>query len=263
MWRPRQNFSTGLILLVFLPLKLAYGNTLELSPALYKFNFQEFDQNNSLLNKEEGILAGFRVSYSDITERDTFKFNASFFGGSIDNEGETLIGIPNRTETDEQLIKLGISYTQNRVIHYPGLFFAGLHYWFWDRDILTSNGVQGLNEQFTWYETELGLKYISDSNYWLEISALYIFKPEMKLLLPSSDMVFSLQTRPGYRFRTGKSWVNIDNMTTTISFFAEYWEFGRSDPQFTTDFYGSSTLLTQPESESFNSGLEFSFIFKF
>jgi hypothetical protein len=123
--------------------------------------------------------------------------------------------------------------------------------------------VQGLNEQFTWYETELGLKYISDSNYWLEISALYIFKPEMKLLLPSSDMVFSLQTRPGYRLRAGKNWANTDNSFTTISFFTEYWEFGRSDPTFTPNFYGSSTFLTQPESEFFNSGLEFSFTFNF
>jgi hypothetical protein len=226
MWRRRLIISTGLMLLIFLPFKFVYGNTLELSPALYFFNFQEFDQNNSLLDKEDGELPGIRISYSDIAERDTLKFNASFYGRSIDNQGETLVGIPNRTESDTQLIKLGMSYIQNQEYLYPGLYFVGLHYWFWDRDILTRNGVQGLNEQFTWYEAELGLKYISDSNYWLEISALYIFKPEMKLLLPSSDMVFSLQTRPGYRLRAGKNWANTDNSFTTISFFTEYWEFG-------------------------------------
>jgi hypothetical protein len=50
-------------------------------------------------------------------------------------------------------------------------------------------------------------------------------------------------------------------MTTAISVFTEYWEFGRSNTVFTTDFFGSSGFLTEPDSQSFHTGIEFSFIF--
>jgi hypothetical protein len=253
----------ALVLFIFSPVKLAFANTLEITPTLYLFNYQEFDQNNQLTNKEEGEIPGIRFSYADITERDSLKFNVSLFAGRVDNTGMTLTGIPNVTETDQQLAKIGISYHQHKPTISPGLLFVGLHYWYWDRDILTRNGVQGLHELYTWYETEVGLKFISDSSYWLELSAMYNFKPEMKLYLPSSDVNFTLQSRPGYRIRTGKTWDNGQSMTTTLSVFAEYWEFGRSDTVSTTDFYGSSVLLTVPESESFHSGLEFSFVFNF
>ena len=259
----RQYVSLALILIIFLPVKLAIANTLEVTPTLYFFNYREFDLNNVLLNKEDGALPGARLTYSDVTDRDSLKFNVSFFGGRADNTGETLIGTPNVTETEEQIIKLGISYSQHDLQLYPGLFFAGLHYWYWDRDILTRNGVQGLHEIYTWYETELGLKFVSETNYWLEVSAMYNFKPEMTLILPSGDVGFSLQSRPGYRMRAGKTWAGKKSMTTTISLFAEYWEFGRSDIVSVADFYGSPALLNEPDSETLNSGLEFSFIYNF
>jgi len=262
-----QFASLALMLFVFLPIKLAHANTFEITPTVFFFNYQEFDQNNVLLDKEEGVLAGVRLSYGDIAEKDSLKFNASFYGGTVDYMGQTQLGVPHETETNEQLIKLGISYIQHEETYYPGLFFVGLHYWYWDRDILTRNGVQGLHELYTWYETEIGLKFksqeIQQSNYWLELSVMYNFKPEMKLFLPSSEVDFVLGSRPGYRIRAGKTWANKQSMTTTIGLFAEYWEFDRSNTIFTTDFFGSSGFLTEPDSQTFHSGVEFSFIFNF
>ena len=259
----RQLFFTAVLLLIPLALNSVIASSLEVTPTLYFFNYQEFDQNDVLLDKEQGVLPGIKLSYADATERDTLKFNASLYGGRVDYDGQTQSGIPHQTETDEQLIKLGISYFQHRVIHYPGLFFAGLHYWYWDRDILTRNGVQGLHELYSWYETELGLKFISESSYWLELSAMYNFKPKMELFLPSGDVAFKLKSKPGYRIRAGKTWANNASMTTTISLFTEYWEFGHSEPVFIADFYGSPATLFEPDSETLNSGLEFSFIYKF
>ena len=259
----RQLFFKAVLLLIPLVLNTVLANTLEVTPTLYYFSYQEFDQNDVLLDKEAGVLPGIKLSYADATERDTLKFNASLYGGRVDYDGQTQSGIPHQTETDEQLIKLGISYFQHRVIHYPGLFFAGLHYWYWDRDILTRNGVQGLHELYSWYETELGLKFISESSYWLELSAMYNFKPEMELFLPSGDVAFKLKSKPGYRIRAGKTWANNASMTTTISLFAEYWEFGRSELVSVADFFGSPAILFEPDSETLNSGLEFSFVYKF
>ena len=263
----RPNVSLGLIFFIFLPLNFAYANTLEIAPTLYLFNYQEFDSNNDLLEKEEGELVGVKLSYSDVTEIDTLRFDAAFYGGTVDFDGSTNLGARHQTETDEQIIKLGLTYIQHRNTSYPGYFFAGLHYWHWDRDVLTRNTVQGLHGQYSWYETELGLKFefprTSRSGYWVDLSAMYNFKPEMDLILPSGQVKFSLQSRPGYRIRAGKNWAASENMTTTISLFAEYWEFGKSDPVSVADFYGSPEVLFQPDSESSHSGLEFSFQYSF
>jgi hypothetical protein len=90
---------------------------------------------------------------------------------------------------------------------------------------------------------------------------MYNFKPEMTLFLPSSEVEFSLGSELGYRLRAGKTWTHIGGMSTAISVFTEYWEFGRSNTVFTTDFFGSSGFLTEPDSQSFHTGIEFSFIF--
>jgi hypothetical protein len=261
----RQFEYLALILFIFLPIKSTDANTFEVTPTLYFFNYQEFDQNNSLLNKEEGLIPGVKLSYGNVAEKDSLKFDASFYGGNVDYDGTTQLGMPHQTETNEQLVRLGISYFQHEETHYPGQLFVGLHYWYWDRDILTRNGVQGLHEQYTWYETEVGLKFnspeVEQSRYWLEVSAMYNFKPEMKLFLPSSEVKFSLGSDFGYRLRAGKTWTHKQGMTTAISVFTEYWEFGRSNTVFTTDFFGSSGFLTEPDSQSFHTGIEFSFIF--
>jgi len=261
----RQYVSLALMLFIIQPIKSAGANTFEITPTVYYFNYQEFDQNNSLLNTEEGFIPGVKLSYASVAKLDSLKFNASFYGGSVDYDGRTQLGLPHETETNVQLARIGISYSQHEETYYPGLLFVGLHYWYWDRDILTRNGVQGLHEQYSWYETEVGLKFnspeVEQSRYWLEVSAMYNFKPEMKLFLPSSEVKFSLGSELGYRLRAGKTWTHNKGMSTAISVFTEYWEFGRSDTVLIADFYGFTEYFYQRDSQSFHTGIEFSFIF--
>jgi hypothetical protein len=134
------------MLFIFLTANTADANTFEVTPTVYFFNYQEFDQNGALLNIEEGVIPGVKLSYGDVGKKDSIKFNASFYGGSVDYDGLTQLGMPHQTETNEQLARIGISYFQHEETFYPGLLFVGLHYWYWDRDIQTRNGVQGLHE---------------------------------------------------------------------------------------------------------------------
>lgn len=265
MWR--QYAPLALALFIIFPIKTAFANSLEITPSNYFFFYQEFDQFDQLLDTEKGVLPGVKLSYGDISDSDSLRFNASIYEGRVDYTGLTQLGMPHQTETVEQLIKLGLSYTQHEQSHFPGLLFVGLHYWYWDRDILTRNAVQGLHELYTWYETEIGLRFnmLGDvhSGYWLELSAMYNFKPEMKLFLPSSEINFSLGSGPGYRIRASKNWTSNHNLDIKFSLFGEFWEFGRSNTVFTSDFFGSSGFLTEPDSQSFHSGLELSIIFKF
>jgi hypothetical protein len=87
------------------------------------------------------VIPGVKLSYGDVEKKGSIKFDASFYVGSVNYDSLTQLGIPHQTETNEQLARLGISYFQHEKIFYPGLLFVELFYWYWNRDILTRNGV--------------------------------------------------------------------------------------------------------------------------
>ena len=251
-----------LLLLCFI-LSLPYrddANAFEFTPSLYYFQFQEFDPDNRLLVEEKGVLPGLKIGFDHAVGNGSIGTQLSFFSGEIDYNGQTQFGAPHDTDTRERLINLGLRWSSGQLTAIPGRLFLGFRYWDWDRDIQTNNGVLGLHEVYTWNELELGLTFESGPNrnsaYWLELSALYVFDPHMELILPSSRVDFELGQEPGLRVRAGKRWERNERLYTSFNLFAEYWEFGRSKPVFTDDFFGQSTFLVEPRSESFHSGLE-------
>lgn len=263
----RRPYKQLLLLLVVLLQALSTNaSELQVTSVLYHFNYQEFDQENRLIDKEEGFLPGLEASYIYPVDTGTLTTDLAFFGGSVDYDLYSQNISIHRTETEQKIYRLGISYLKSNDSEFLGQLFVALHYWRWDRDILTRNGVQGLHELYSWYEAELGMRFQSsadqDSGYWLNLSVLYTFNPEMKLFLPSSKERFDLVSHPGFRIRAGTSWHLKPELKASISLFAEYWEFGRSNTVFTDDFYGNSGFLTEPMSESFHTGLEISLNFQ-
>lgn len=244
-----------------------YADSFELTPALYYFHYEEFDTNDRLLDKETGVIPGLQLGLDRSIQRGIFQSRAAFFSGEVDYDGQTQAGFPHETDTSTRLIKLGLKWISGDMTAIPARFFLGFQYWDWDRDIQTRNGVLGLHEVYTWSELALGLKFESEQNryahYWLDISALYILNPKVAVFLPSSKLSLALGREPGFRVRAGKTWNNDDGMTNSFSLFAEYWEFGRSDPVFTDDFFGRAGFLVEPRSESFHSGIEYSLTFRF
>lgn len=256
------------LLCLILPLsQLAYADTIEVTPSLYYFQYQEFDSGNRVLDEEKGLLPGLKLVFNHSVSGGIIETHGSFFSGEVDYKGQTQSGAPHVTDTSERLIKLGLKWRPNETESIPGRLFLGFQYWDWDRDIQTRNGVLGLHEIYTWNELELGLKFESEikqhSGYWLEISAFYVFNPKLELLLPSSNLNLNLGQEPGFRIRAGKTWGNTDGLYGSFNLFAEYWEFGRSNTVFTNDFFGQAAFLVEPRSESLHTGLELSINFQF
>lgn len=257
----------GLLCLTFPLPQLAHANSFEVSPTLYHFRYREFDSSNRELNEEKGLLPGLKLGINHSVSGGIIEAQGSFFSGEVDYDGQTQSGAPHQTDTDERLVKLGLKWILNETESIPGRLFLGFYYWDWDRDIQTRNGVLGLHEVYTWYELELGLKFeskaVRHSNYWLDISALYVFNPNLEVYLPSSKLNLDLGQEPGFRIRAGKTWGDNESLQGSFNLFAEYWEFGRSDTVFTDDFFGQSAFLVEPRSESFHTGIELSFTFLF
>ena len=243
------------------------ASNLEITPTLYHFNYQEFDSLDRVLDTEDGVLPGIKFGFTPDYKNRSFNTHVAFYSGTIDYDGQTQSGVPHRTDTIEELFNLGLTFSPASQLGSanPIQTFLGFQYWQWDRDIQSTDTVQGLHELYRWGELEVGINFQprdSDlAGYWLSISALYIVSPEMVLYLPSSQAGFNLGSKIGYRVRGGKSWQYSEEASVSIGLFIESWEFGRSDLVFTDDFFGQSAFLVEPRSESFHSGLEFSLKF--
>ncbi|MFV2031566.1 MAG: hypothetical protein ACC663_03635 [Gammaproteobacteria bacterium] len=254
----RHFFLSGLI---WLPPSLLYADDLVLTPTLYFFNYQEFNQNNQLLDKEQGAIPGLRLSFNPVQRAENLRAHVSLYGGRVDYTGQTQLGVPHETETIEQLINFGVTLDPGYQSAFLDNIFFGFQYWNWDRDILTRNNVLGLHENYSWFELELGLSLESrdnpSSSYWLSLSAFRTLGPKMKLKLPSSSVTLDLGSKPGFRLRAGKKWGNSRGWLSSVNLLVEYWEFGRSNSVFTDDFFGQSGFVTEPRSETRHSALEF------
>ena len=262
------RFEYLLFLYLILPLlQRAEASTFEITPSLYYFQYQEFDTGNQLLDEEKGVIPGLKLSFNHSFSSGTIQSHASYFSGEVDYTGQTQSGAPHETDTTERLIKLGLKWIPHDTAGIPGRLFLGFQYWNWDRDIQTNKGVLGLHEVYTWNELELGLRFESEQSqharYWLDISALYVFNPQVEVSLPSSQVNLALGQEPGLRIRVGKNWIKDESLFGSINLFAEYWEFGRSDSVFTDDFFGQPAFLVEPRSKSFHTGLEFSITVNF
>lgn len=264
--KPRPYFSLLLSLCLATVFPVS-ATELTITPTVYHFNYQEFDEANRLLDSEKGLLPGLEVSYRRPLGDGKITVDMAYFDGSVDYDMYNQDVSIHQTDTEQAISRLGISYLNSSNTEFPGKLFASLHFWQWDRKILTRDNVQGLHEIYTWYEAELGLRFQTDtngdSNYWLEVSGLYIVDPEMELFLPASREKFNLGSGPGFRIRAGKSGEFNPNLGFSIGIFAEYWEFGRSNTIYTDDFFGNSGYLVEPRSESLHSGIEFALIYAY
>ena len=245
----------------------ALAASLDITPTLYHFKYQEFDTGDQLLDTEKGLLPGITLALTPDYQNSLLSTHLSFFSGTVDYDGQTQSGQAHTTETNEQLISLGVTINPGSSSSATNKPFFGIQYWHWDRDIQSTSGVQGLHEIYTWTELEMGLKFEwpnhGSSGYWLAVSVLFPLNPEMELELASSKANFDLGSKPGLRIRGGKNWQLTSDLAGSLNLFTEHREFGRSDIVFTDDFFGQSASLVEPRSESRHWGLELFFKYQF
>ena len=244
--------------------QLSLAKSLKISPSVFYFDYEEFNTSGFSLNRETGFLPGLKLKLNTLHGNNELNYSLSFYNGNVDYNGSTQSGQAHTTTTDTQLFDIGLSYQFTSLDNKP---FFGFRHWRWNRDILDNNNVRGLHEIYNWNELNFGLTF-ETSTYqnlivWAKPSLLYVFNPRMKILLPNSNLTLNMKDSAGARLHAGITWPKNKSTSYSLSIISEYWEFGRSNTEFTDDFFGNSVFVTEPRSESFHNSIQFDFINNF
>ncbi len=241
----------------------AYATSFEITPGIYYFNYEEFSPTGKSLDSEKGYLPGIKIKLLQLHNGNTYIAHASLYDGTVDYTGRTQSGQPHTTQTEQQLTQLGFEFIARKIKFIPGQLKLGVRHWEWERNILDRNSVRGLHEIYNWNEISIGFNFETeqqnDSFYQVNINALYNLSPSMKIILDNSTVKLNLSEKPGFRLQAGKTWIKNNQNSYSLLIISEYWQFGRSNSVFTDDFFGNPAFLTEPDSTSFHTRLEFSY----
>lgn len=158
----RLRFSLGLVGILFSSLawstpSIQFGIGVD---AMY-FDYREFDEQDILLNKEEGLLPGLVVSAGLDWQNWYGEVNYQYNWGTVDYTGQTTLGTPITTDTEEDIVDINIIVGRyfGKATSYRSAIYAGLGYYYWERDILPVGMVNGLFETYEWSYALLGGKF--------------------------------------------------------------------------------------------------------
>ncbi len=147
--------------------------------------------------------------------------------------------------------------------------FAGIQKHQWNRDINDTAISSGIDETYKWLEYSIGLKtdiFINNNNL-INIDVAYLItrNATIKVDLSRVDLGSTeLDIANGTGGHINLGWETAYNDTTRIglSFFFEAWGFGRSNTK-PTQGGRIPVFVTEPRSETRNSGLQFNIEYSF
>ena len=128
--------------------------------AMY-FDYREFDDNDSLFNKEVGLIPGVVVSATLDWQNWYTEFNYKYNAGTVEYDGQTQSGTPVITDTEEDIVDVNLIVGRyfGGAAAYRSAIYAGLGYYYWERNILPVGTVSGLFETYEWSYALLGGKF--------------------------------------------------------------------------------------------------------
>ena len=239
-----------------------------LSPGLFHFDYTEFDTNDTLLDREQGWLPGIKLKLNhQLSDDYLISISSAYYQGTVTYDGQTQSGTPHITDTDTQLFRLGARFQAN--IYSDIDLFIGTRLHQWIRDIKDKNSISGITETYRWEEYSIGLNanIFIRKNDALNIDIAYLLTryADMKADLSRIDAgttVLNLGDGDGARLKLEWSRKSSNERFYGLSIFVESWDFGRSNTRFTQ---GGATnlLITEPKSETRNTGLEINFGYNF
>ena len=248
------------------------GPEVTIAVSVLNFGYKEFDDNGTLLDREDGLIPGAVLSLSHTSNRWVFAGDISYHGGEVvyDGQTNTPTPVPIKTRTAQNIADLALRseyWLYPRYAHYLG---AGYHHW--DRDILPgtdANGgaVGGLFESYAWGTFFIGAKAVvyesRSANWLLDARLLKIIKPTMTVRLNSYDSAtLSLGERPGFRVALPWRYTVKKSTSLNVEPYAETFELGRSATTRLTangapafDQFGNPVYIYEPLSQTVNYGL--------
>jgi len=261
--------------IVLLPITLLCHSTLAvaetrltLSPSLLYFDYTEFNTTNEILDRELGWLPGLELKLSHtITSGWRFELNSTYYQGTVDYVGQTQTGVPHMTDTGTKLLRLGGRI--QKAIYEKTQLFAGAQSHQWNRDIRDNNNISGIDETYKWLEYTIGLSYdiLLNPDNVLNLEAAYLVTRNATINVDLSRVNLGsakLDIADGTGGRVNLNWKTAytDNTHIGLSFFFEAWDFGRSNTK-PTQGGTSAIFITEPGSETRNTGLKFNIEYSF
>lgn len=213
------------------------GSELAIAGSMLHFGYEEFDENGSLLDRDEGYIQGFTLGLNQTFDRWVFAADFSYHGGGAIYTGKTQTGIPASTRTMEYITDFALRteyWAESDYAFYAG---AGQHHW--DRDILAgkdANGmpVSGMRECYSWWTSFIGAKavmYETSSVSWIADASLrHIHNPTVNVTYGQYDNL-SMALGKQLGLRLSLPWRFSFNRHTRFNMepYAENFEFGRSE----------------------------------
>jgi len=241
---------------------------LTISPALLHFDYTEFSTTDTTLNTETGWLPGLEADLSYAISPDwSVAINTSYYQGTVDYDGQTQQGVPHTTDTDTNLFRLGARL--DRLIYKDIRLFVGAQSHQWKRDIKDKNNISGIDETYEWYEYSLGLNtdFVITKKDRINLEASYLLVRNATVFVDLSRVdlgTTTLDLGDGTGGRLNLSWLHQyrSDFNLGLGLFFEGWQFGRSNTRQLEN--GTSIIfVTEPRSETRNTGLKFNIEYMF
>jgi len=244
------NMYRFIIFLAFaaFPLQNTFAETnISVSPGIMYFNYEEFDLNDVTLDTEIGFLPG--ISF--LIKEKQHSLGAHIFSGEVEYDGQTQLGVPHKTDTDETLYYL--FYRHDFLTTNQHNFFVGLNYQFWERFIQANNGVGSLYEEYSWWSAEAGIKYTTDNQHLiLEVAGFRTFNGDILIDLSNlgyGEPVLNLGDKFGLRSLLAVNLKTDSFSSMQMGVEYKYWGFGRSNTETLSNGITAISIV-EPESKS-------------
>jgi len=228
------------------------------------FDYQEFDLDGSSLNHETGFVPGLGLSLVHTNHR----FWTSYAHGDVNYDGQLQSGTPHTTDTRQILFSNGYEYSFYANEINAISLLAGFSIHRWQRHILPSNGIQGVNADYQWQQLYVGLSYKPDAVFDLPLEFdLNIFGTRNSSVDINLENIgfgsprLEMGNKPGFQATLNYYKVVSNQLTVNLLIETTRREFGRSGN--TSISNGISTLtIAEPESVAWNTSFGISLVYR-
>jgi len=248
-----------LLLGIFLPV-CVHANSddtyLQLGVSVQDFGYKEYDDQDVLLDREDGLMPGLMMEFGAGWDSLSAAFRFELAGGVVDYDGQTQSGTPIKTDTDEKITDLQVvlRYKLTSFSRHDVMLVGGIGHRVWRRDIRATNITSSLFEVYRWQYWMLGgtatLWHRGQWSAGVDARWLRPIDPTMSVNLIGYDEIqLDLESRNSarvsfpLRMAGEKEWI-----------FTPYWEswrLGRSaDKTLTVGGVPTSGVVHEPRSET-------------
>ena len=203
--------------------------------SLQDFSYTEFDDQNIVLNRDDGLLPGITLEAGIHWNSFSGILRGEIFNGLVDYDGQTQSGIPLKSKTNEKItrVEATLHYNVKSFSHYNMSILAGIGYREWRRDINSTRLTPSLLEIYRWKYWTLGTSVTffqkRRRSAGVDIRLLRPIKPTLDVKFPSFDEItLDLGINDSARVEFFYHFVSRNDQQWTISPYWEYWYMGRS-----------------------------------